>query len=80
MSICSLSDFNGVSSGWLVRIGYRDRGRPEGSIWWMPKVGDSYLATRGDIYLATLPRISTVSSRYKLLIPVSMLLDGLDGK
>jgi hypothetical protein len=46
----------------------------------MPKVGDSYLATRGDIYLATLPRISTVSSRYKLLIPVSMLLDGLDGK
>ena len=54
MSIFSLSDFNGVSSGWWVRIGYRHRGRPEGPCWWMFKEGwDFYLAIREDADLAT---------------------------
>jgi hypothetical protein len=39
MSIRSLSVFNGVSSGWSVRDGYRHRGRPEGRDWWMLREG-----------------------------------------
>ncbi len=39
MSMSSLSVFNGVSSGWSVRIGYRHRDRPEGHPWWMLKEG-----------------------------------------
>jgi hypothetical protein len=37
--MCSPSDFNGVSSGWSVRNGYRHRGRPEDPGWWMPTEG-----------------------------------------
>ncbi len=50
----SLSDFNGVSSGWSVRMGTDTVAARRATLGGCSeRGGDFYLATRGDIDLAT---------------------------